>query len=216
MARYEKAPNDVRQIVERMMERYHPQLRDAKVDICCLMAYPTTDKNGDSTGPPIKFQGYPAAAVVKIIGLKERTDGRADAEICIDGDRWPTLDAAEKDALIDHELEHLELKEDKHGATVLDDLDRPKLKIRKHDHQHGWFDAIVRRHGRAALEFQQFEEFQTRYYKERWLPFLDKPDTTPVKTPAQAAKEENAEAVAEDEKAKKEKGNGRRKAASHG
>lgn len=183
MPRYEKAPAEVGQTVERMMDRYHPQLRDAKVSITCLMAFPTTDKNGDSSGPPLRFQGYPAAAIVKIIGLKERTDGRSDVEICIDGDAWPLRSDAEKEALIDHELEHLDLKIDKDGAIVRDDLDRPRLKIRKHDHQHGWFDAIVRRHGRAALEFQQFEEFQTRHYKERWLPFLDSPDTTPVVVP---------------------------------
>ena len=187
MPRYEKSPAEVRQIVDRMMDRYHPQLRDAKVDVCCLMAFPTTDKNGDNTGPPIKFQGYPAAAVVKIIGLKERTDGRADAEICIDGDKWPTLSDSEKDALVDHELEHLELKTDKHGAIVRDDLDRPKLKIRKHDHQFGWFDSIVRRHGRNSLEHQQFVEFQDVGYQQRWLPFLDKPDTAPVENPATAA-----------------------------
>jgi hypothetical protein len=195
MARYEKAPNDVREIVEKMTERYHPTLRDAGASICCLMAFPTEDKNGDSTGPALTHQGYPAQAVVKIIGLKERTDGRADAEICIDGENWPLLSEAEKNALIDHELEHLEPKYDKHGLLVRDDLDRPKLKIRKHDHQFGWFDSIVRRHGRAALEFMQFDRFQTQYYTERWLPFLDNPDTTPVVAPAEAAKAENAAAA---------------------
>lgn len=197
MSRYEKAPAEVIQIVERMTERYHPTLRDAGASIVCLMAFPTEDKNGDSTGPALTHQGYPAQAVVKIIGLKERTDGRADAEICIDGENWPTLSDAQKDALIDHELEHLEPKYDKHGLLVRDDLNRPKLKIRKHDHQFGWFDAIVRRHGRAALEFLQFDEFQTRYYTQRWLPYLDTPDTTPVVAPADEAKVENAAAAGE-------------------
>jgi hypothetical protein len=180
MPRYEKAPAEVRQIVERMMDRYHPQLRDAKLTITCLMAFPTLDKNGDSTGPALKVHGYAAQAVVKIIGLKERTDGRDDAEICIDGDNWPTLSDAQKDALLDHELEHLELKTDKDGFVVRDDLDRPKLKMRKHDHEHGWFDSIVRRHGRNAPEFIQFEEFQTTKYKQNWLPYLDDPDQTRV------------------------------------
>lgn len=180
MPRYEKSPAEVGQIIERMVDRYHPQLRDAKVTIECLMAFPTTDKNGDSSGPALTHQGYPVAAAVKIIGLKERTAGRSDVEIVIDGERWDEWNDAEKDALVDHELEHLDLKTDKHGALVRDDLDRPKLKVRKHDVQVGWFDAIVRRHGRASFEFQQWEEIQVVNYQQRWLPYLDTPDTTPV------------------------------------
>lgn len=180
MPRYEKAGVEVGQIIERMVDRYHPQLRDAKVTIECLMAFPTTDKNGDSSGPALKHQGYPVAASVKVIGLKERTAGRSDVEILIDGEQWDERSDAEKDALVDHELEHLELKNDKDGALVRDDLDRPRLKIRKHDVQVGWFDAIVRRHGRAAIEFQQWEEIKVVNYQQRWLPYLDSPDTTPV------------------------------------
>jgi hypothetical protein len=180
MPRYEKAPVELGQIVERMMDRYHPQLRDAKVTIAQLFAFPLTDENGDTKGPALKHNGYPAAAVIKIIGLKERTDGRADSELVIDGDNWKFLSDAQKDALVDHELEHLELKTDKDGLLVRDDLERPKLVIRKHDHQFGWFDAVVRRHGRDSLEFIQFENFQTVEYKQNWLPYLDDPDQTPV------------------------------------
>lgn len=180
MPRYEQAPALVRQVVERMTDRYHPQLRDAKVTLSLLMAFPTLNENGDSTGPALSHNGYPAQAVVKIIGLKERTDGRADAEIVIDGDNWPLLSSDQQDALIDHELEHLELKTDKDGLLVRDDLDRPKLKLRKHDVQAGWFDAIVRRHGRNSPEFRQFEEFEVHTYKVKWLPYLDEPDQTRV------------------------------------
>lgn len=180
MPRYEKAPAEVGQIVERMMDRYHPQLRDAGVTVAQLLAFPSTDESGDSKGPAIKHQGYQAQAVIKIIGLKERTDGRADAELVIDGENWPLLSGEEKDALIDHELEHLELKLDKDGLLVRDDLERPKLVIRKHDHQFGWFDSIVRRHGRDSLEFKQLDDFQTVHYQQRWLPYLDSPDQTRV------------------------------------
>jgi hypothetical protein len=180
MPRYEKAPAIVGQIVERMMDRYHPQLRDAGVTVAQLMAFPLTDENGDSKGPALKYQGYTAAAVIKIIGLKERTDGRCDAELVIDGDNWDVISDEQRDALVDHELEHLELKYDKDGCLVRDDLDRPKLVIRKHDHQFGWFDSIVRRHGRNAFEFKQLDEFQTVHYQQRWLPYLDEPDQTRV------------------------------------
>lgn len=180
MPRFEKAPAEVGQIVERMRDRFHPQLRDAGVTITHLMAYPLTDENGDSKGPALKHNGYPAQAVVKIIGLKERTDGRADAELVIDGDNWDILTDAQRDALIDHELEHLELKYDKDGCLVRDDLERPKLVIRKHDWQFGWFDSVVRRHGKYSIEHRQFVDFQEVGYQQRWLPFLNEPDRTPV------------------------------------
>ena len=196
MPRYSKAPAEAEQTIERMRDRYHPQIRDAGVTITCLFAFPLTDENGDSKGPALKFQGYPAQAVVKIIGLKERTDGRADAEIVVDGDNWPTLSDKEKDALIDHELEHLELKYDKDGLLVRDDLDRPKLIIRKHDVQAGWFDSIVRRHGRASPELRQYEKFKEVHYEQRWLPYLDKPDTTPVEaTPINEATKGDGEGL---------------------
>lgn len=193
MPRYELAPAEVGQIVERMTERYHPELRDAGVTIECLMAFPTVDKNGDSSGAALKHGGYPVAATVRAIGLKDRTAGRADVEIVIDGDRWPTWSEEQCYALIDHELEHLELKTDKDGALVRDDLDRPRFKMRKHDWQFGWFDSIVRRHGRHAFEHTQLVEFQEVGYQQRWLPFLDEPDTTPKTT----ATMEHAMAAAE-------------------
>ena len=41
------------------------------------------------------------------------------------------------------------------GNVRRDDIDRPLLRIRKHDHQFGWFDAVARRHGKHSIEVQQ-------------------------------------------------------------
>lgn len=124
-----------------------------------LWARATLDDNGDSNGPAIKHQGYPCAAVVRVIGLKDRCKGMGDAEILLDADRWDEWSEKEQNAIIDHELEHLELARDSEGTIKRDDLDRPKLRLRKHDHQFGWFDSIVRRHGSNALEWQQHKAF---------------------------------------------------------
>lgn len=196
MPRYEKAPAQAGQIIERMMERYHPQLRDANVKVDVLFAFATTDEFGDRKGSAVKLHGYSCKAVVRVLGLKDRTVGRGDAEIVIDGDEWPTWPDDEKDALLDHELEHLELKTDKDGLVVRDDLDRPKLRIRKHDHQFGWFDSIARRHGSASLEIQQAQAFHSQY-KQLWLPYVDKPDQTPVV--AEAKSDESVEVDVRDD-----------------
>jgi hypothetical protein len=174
MATYQVAPKEVNRSVERMMKKFHSELHDAKVTIDCLFAHATRDQNGDSVGPSLKHQGYPANAIIKIIGLKDRTAGRKDAELLIDGDQWDLWSEDEQDALIDHELTHLELKTDAEGCVKRDDLDRPLLKIRKHDHQFGWFDCVARRHGEAAFEIRQWKEFDGKY-RQLWLGFSDNP-----------------------------------------
>ncbi len=55
---------------------------------------------------------------------------------------------------MDHELTHLELAE-KEGAPVLDDGGRPKLKMRLHDYEFGWFTEVAERHKENAIEVQQ-------------------------------------------------------------
>jgi len=171
MPTYRKASAEVNQIVEEMVEKFHGPLRDAGVQIECLFAYALTDDNGDSTGPALKLGGYPCNAVVRVLNLKDRTVGRGDAEIVIDGDQWDTWDDEQKRALIDHEIEHLELKTDDDGV-IRDDLGRPKLRLRKHDHQFGWFDSIARRHGAASFEVQQFAGIVKRRI-QAWLPGFD-------------------------------------------
>jgi hypothetical protein len=58
--------------------------------------------------------------------------------------------------------------------VVRDDLDRPKLRVRKHDHQFGWFDSIARRHGPASFEVQQYRKFNESH-RQLWLEFEDGP-----------------------------------------
>ncbi len=168
---YEKPPVEVQQVCERMMELYHGNLRDAGVTIDFLFA--KTDPEKDEA-VALKLHGYRANAVVKVVPYKLRVQGHADAEIIIDGDEWYTWKDEEKDALIDHELEHLELKLDKEGLVCRDDLDRPKLRLRLHDHEFGWFDSIARRHGASSFEVQQYERFKNSPW-QMYLDFEDKP-----------------------------------------
>lgn len=166
-----KAPNEVRLIVDEMVGMYHTPLRDAKVTIDLLFAFP---KSEDDETAPVKLHGYPCVAVVKINAYKLRVLGHGDAEITIDAHQWDELSEEERRALIDHELTHLELRTDKDGFVKRDDLDRPLLKMRKHDHQFGWFDEVARRHGSASVEVQQATDFHRNTYKQLWLlPLFD-------------------------------------------
>ena len=55
-----------------------------------------------------------------------------------------------------------------HIAKVLDECARPKLKLKKHDRQFGWFDKIAERHGHASGEVRQalklFTEARQLYF----------------------------------------------------
>lgn len=155
MAIYERAKKEVTDLVAKIMKKFHGELDKHGVTIDCLMASPTTSENGDSQGPPLKIKGYPCAAIVKINSTKNRVAGLSDAEICFDADRWKQFKDEEKAALVDHELAHLNIKKDKDEAVVFDDLGRPRLRMRPHDREVGWFDEVVRRNKAVALEFQQ-------------------------------------------------------------
>lgn len=145
---YERAPAEVERRGHRLMEKYHKSLRDAELRIDYAFAF-------NSEGDAVTMNGYPALTKCKVVGLKDRALGRGDVEIIIDGQAWADKSAAEQDALLDHELNHFELRKNKKGQVVLDDLGRPKLDLRKHDRQFGWFDLIAQRHGEAAFEVQQ-------------------------------------------------------------
>lgn len=154
MKSYTPASDDVQERALALIKRYHPDLEQVRIRIDYIFV--STDTDGAAA---LTHGGYPAQAVVKIIGPKERAMERGDAEIVIDEENWNELTDAQKDALLDHELYHLEVAKNKSKKPKYDSCGRPVLKMRKHDRQFGWFDAIAARHGAASLEVKQFTEF---------------------------------------------------------
>ena len=148
---YDKAPEHVHKRVADLIAKNHPELKELAVKVDLLMV--ATDSE---TAPALSLGGYACQAVVRSTNPKERASGLGDALIVIDRDNYDSLDDAACDALLDHELYHLVPKLDKKtGAYKRDEHGRPRLGIRKHDRQFGWFDAIARRHGNASLEVKQ-------------------------------------------------------------
>ncbi len=155
MTVYQKADQDLLQAVQETMEQYHGELADTGVTVKVLLAYGPTDKNGDLTGPALHSHGSPALAKIKITSLRDRAAGMADALMELDGDQIEEWSYEQLIAIIDHELEHLQLVVDSENTVKRDDLDRPRLTIRRHDWQFCWFDVIARRHGENAPEVIQ-------------------------------------------------------------
>lgn len=123
-----------------------------------IFAFPNYDEKGSPIGCALKLHGVPASGIAKIIGLKDRAMGRGDAEITIDYEFWKEASFETQCALLDHELTHLAPITNKHGVFKKDDLDRPKLRMRKHDFQVGWFDCIAKDHGAHSIERMQARE----------------------------------------------------------
>jgi hypothetical protein len=154
---YEKADDQLVAQMQRMLNTWHPGLRDAGVKVDVVVAHARKDDHGQPMGPAIKHHGVVVAAYVRILGLKDRVMGRGDAEIVLDGDRWDEWATEKQNALFDHELEHLQLRTDA-GVVVRDDFNRPLLKIKPHDYEFGWFLSIAERHGEMSFEREQAEK----------------------------------------------------------
>lgn len=169
MITYSQVDDDVRTRVDRLLQAHHSMLVDYEVRIDLLFAHPDLDEEGIPKGPPVMLNGYPCAAVVKITGPKDRAKGCGDAEIVIDHDAYQEMSPEVRDALLDHELQHIE------STGEFDDMRRPKLSLRLHDHSFGWFDVVVKRHGAASLEQQQLDVFLQAIYEPYWKPWARSP-----------------------------------------
>lgn len=157
---YSKAAEPALDLLADTIARYHAELAENGVTVGVLVAHP-----GDDGEPPVKLHGYPCAAVIKITPYKQRVQGIEDAVITLSGPHWRGLDEAGRVALLDHELEHLELSRDREGNVRSDDQGRPKLKLRLHDWQLGGFESIAKRHGPAAPEVTAYRAAHERYYQ---------------------------------------------------
>ncbi len=150
MKTYSAASDDALSTIDRMRKAHHEELDD--VTVAALFIF----DDEESSEQVLTHGGYPAAATVKITNLRDRALGVADAVIVIDRAYWVSITAAERDALMDHELYHLErAREEESGTPKIDAIGRPKLEMRKHDRQFGWFDEIARRHGPNSGEVKQ-------------------------------------------------------------
>lgn len=156
MPTFQKCPKAVVDLARDVMCEHETNqpLLDAHVTIDFVFAFADQDDDGKLLNDALKLHGVRALAIARKIPLKDRAMGRADAEICIDGDWWKEALEKEQRALLDHEIHHLMVKIDKRGL-VRDDLGRPVIQLRKHDYQFGWFKIIAERNGGASLEVQQ-------------------------------------------------------------
>jgi hypothetical protein len=167
MSWYSKATEEVDLTVMKVMEQNHHELYDAGVTVTTLIAR-------SEDGPAIKVRGCEAAGCIRITKLTERTLGMGDALMILDGERLDSWTSKRLQAVIDHELRHLVLsKSKKTGAIQRDDLDRPRLKIRMHDFEFGWFARTAELYGEDSYEVSQAREIVTATFVQTLLPGME-------------------------------------------
>jgi hypothetical protein len=168
MAIFTIANEEQKAMLAKVMKKYHKRLWDIELKVDLLLAFSTSES------PALSHGGYPALAKVRIVGLRDRVKGHGDAEIILDGDRIADLASETLEAVLDHELTHLELPLDATNQVKRDDIDRPKLKMRRHDRQFGWFDEVAARWGMDAIESQQLRSVvESAELVQAYLPGFD-------------------------------------------
>ena len=169
MPNYEKPNEEIKDLVDDVLRKYHSAKAQAGLLVDVIMARPKTDENGDPVGHAITHAGYRALATIKICSLKERVAHGADCQMTIDAWHFEQCTTRQREAIVDHELTHVELMIDDHGNVKRDDAERPRLRIRKHDQHFGWFDCVARHFGEDSTEIMQCrtmlaeEEFRQVY-----------------------------------------------------
>jgi hypothetical protein len=142
-----------------LIGEFHEHLQARGVAIDYLFAYADRDpKTGEQKGDAITVRGRRSLGRASLNGPKERARGLGDALILLDGDWWQTVDDPERRAVLDHELTHFAVPEE----VVRDKQGRPKLVLREHDVEVGWFREVARRHGSHSAERRQAAELIER------------------------------------------------------
>jgi hypothetical protein len=167
---YVKADQEVTNLLQEIMDKYHPVLSACEVVVDVLMARGVDKEGSGLPEPTLKLHGYPCAAIIKVTALKQRALGQGDALLTIDSATWEELSDEKQRAVLDHELEHLVVVANDGegkpaglvecdletgeviGEPLGDDLGRPKLKLKLHDWHLEGFKTIAERYGEAALE----------------------------------------------------------------
>lgn len=164
MPSYAAGTKDLHDIIKRVCNAHHPDLKKAKVTFAPLFVHAAEDAEGDPKGAAIVHQGREVLAKTRVINVRDRVHGLADIEIMVDGDRWEELDDAQQEALIDQQLESLELRrENESGEVILDDIGRPKIIIRPPDFIVAGYRAVCERHGVNAPEVIAMRKVEEDY-----------------------------------------------------
>lgn len=169
---FAEADKETVAFVNQILETEYPAIAGMTSQIEIGVLFVSSDKPDK---PALTHSGYPAAATIRVVSEEDRAAGGPDVILSIDHDRWEELNENERYALIHHELHHLDpvkLRPSIDGGSFcdVDNLGRPKIKLRRHDFEIGGFNTIVERHKDDCIEWQSIKKVHDRFH-QRLLPF---------------------------------------------
>lgn len=170
-AKYTPCPKAIHEQAYAILKEHHADLHAAGVTVDLIFAYAGENDAGEKIGPALKLGGYACAGIASKVPLLGRVMGRADVQVLLDGDKWEELHEDQQTALIDHEITHFALAKDSEGGTILDTHGRPKIKMKLHDFDFGWFTSIAERYKEASGEVIQAAQLYQQA-GQSYFPFL--------------------------------------------
>jgi hypothetical protein len=141
-ARKPPDPLDPYGYLDRLVMAHHEPLADAKIALAWLL-----DVKPDCDGHLTLGRCRKATDL-------DREFREFDLVILLNAAAWRTLNEQQRAALVDHELCHATIAQDKHGEPILDERDRKCYRLRKHDIEE--FHAVVKRHGVYLSDIAEF------------------------------------------------------------
>ena len=174
MSWYSIANEEVNLTIQKVMKENHGDLHAEGVKITALIAR-------SEEGPALKVGGKEALGCIRVTKLTERTLGLGDALMILDGESMMAWSSKRLQAVIDHELRHLMLAKNKRtGEIQRDDEGRPKLRIRPHDFEFGWFARTAELYGEESYEVSQAREIVAAQFAQNFLPGFEIDQTPPA------------------------------------
>jgi hypothetical protein len=152
--KFTRADKEVTDLAKEIITEHCEELGAVGVTFDILMAHAPENDAGEKTGPALKLHGYPCGGIISIQSLKNRVIGSSDALILLDADQWQDMEENDRKALLHHELHHVTISRDVEGGVIYDTHGRPKLKLRLHDVQVGWFTHIAKIYKEHSGEVQ--------------------------------------------------------------
>ena len=174
---YEKADDNVMAVMRDALSRYHPELHALGPRVGITMITPNKDVENHPTAPTVAINGQSCAATIRKVEPKERVQNNLDLEIKVDSYHWEKLSPAERLALMDHELTHVEIVRGSDGQPKQHDDTRPKLRLRPDEIYFTGFASVIERHGSAALEYQSLKNINDKWGQQ----FFDWAEVKPSK-----------------------------------
>jgi len=154
---YEMADGSAMNFMQQVLRKVHPELKEAKVNIDMEFV------EGEEGAPAVKEGGYDTFGKVKIFNEADRKGGSPDARMLIDKTVWEQANADQREGIVDHLLQRLEVRKTEKGEIIRDSTGRPKMNRRKYDIRLAGFSVVAERNGENAPEVMAAKDIRDKY-----------------------------------------------------